>query len=134
MKRKIATPLAAIALAFGAFTLMSALPADKVMTKEGGVYIVNTTELGKNVKGYKGTTPLKIHIKDGKVLKIESLKNMETPKYWARIKQELLDSWNGKTVKQAEKLEVDALTGATLSSNAVKENVKLGLEYYKRNK
>ena len=134
MKRKIATPLAAIALAFGAFTLQSALPSDNTMTKEGGVYIVNTTELGKNVKGYKGTTPLKIHIKGGKIVKIEALKNIETPKYWARIKQELLNAWDGTTVKEAEKMQVDALTGATLSSNAVKENVKLGLEYYKRNK
>ena len=32
------------------------------------------------------------------------------------------------------KKEVDGVTGATFSSDAVKENVKLGLEYYKSHK
>lgn len=130
MKRKIAV----VALIIGAFALQSALPSGSIVTKVDGVYIVNTTELGQNVKGYRGTTPLKIHIKDDKVLKIEALKNEETPKYFAKVKQNLLSAWNGKTVKQASKLKVDGVTGATLSSDAVKKNVKLGLDYYKRNK
>ena len=134
MKRKIAAPLAVFALALGAFVMQSAMPSDPVITKEKGVYIVNTTDLGKDVIGYRGTTPLKIHIKSGKIVKVEALKNMETPKYWAMLKGKVLDAWNGKSVKEASTMKVDAVTGATLSSNAVIKNVQLGLDYYKRNK
>ena len=46
----------------------------------------------------------------------------------------MLPKWKGMTVKKALSSEVDAVTGATLSSNAVRENVKRGLEYYQKNK
>ena len=61
-------------------------------------------------------------------------KNQETPKYLTLIKQDLLGKWNGKKVKDAKALKVDAVTGATYSSEAVIENVKLGLDYYQKNK
>ena len=38
------------------------------------------------------------------------------------------------TVSEAKKTEVDGRTGATFSSNAVKKNVKLAIEYYEKNK
>lgn len=106
----------------------------QVITKEDGMTVVNTATLGRDVIGYVGTTPLKIYIKKDKVVKIEALKNQETPKYMARIKKELLDKWDGKKVKDAAQLQVDGLTGATFTSDAVKQNVKLGLEYYQKNK
>ena len=37
-------------------------------------------------------------------------------------------------MKKAVKMKVDGVTGATMSSDAVKENVKKGLEYYQKNK
>ncbi len=106
----------------------------QVITQEEGMTVVNTATLGREVLGYVGTTPLKIYIKKDKVVKIEALKNQETPKYMARIKKELLDKWDGKKVKDAAQLQVDGLTGATFTSDAVKQNVKLGLEYYQKNK
>ena len=118
-----------------ALPLQSLAPADpEVITKENGMTVINTATLGREIIGYVGATPLKIYIKKNKVEKIEALKNQETPKYMARIKQELLDKWNGKKVTDAAKAEVDGVTGATLTSNAVKQNVKLGLEYYLKNK
>lgn len=114
--------------------LMSAKKDDGVITKENGVYVVNTTTLAADVDGYIGATPLKIYIKNNKIEKIEALKNQETPKYFARVKKQLLDSWNGKTVKEALKMQVDGVTGATLSSDAVKENIKRGLDYYQKHK
>lgn len=115
-------------------TLLSAAPANDTMVKEKGTYIVNTTTLGKDVVGYVGTTPLKIYIKKNKIVKIEALKNQETPKYWAKVKRQLLTKWDGMKVKDALKQQVDGVTGATFSSDAVKENVRLGLEYYKAHK
>ena len=106
-----------------------------VMTKNAdGTYVVNTKTLAPKVIGYRGATPLNIYIKNDKVEKIEAQKNQETPKYFALIKKELLGKWNGKKVSKAIKMKVDGVTGATMSSDAVKENVKKGLEYYQKNK
>ena len=65
-----------------AVVLTSADKNPKVMTKEKGTYVVNTTEIAKDVEGYNGPTPLKVYIKNGKIEKIEYLSNDETPKYW----------------------------------------------------
>ena len=109
--------------------------ADDVMTKQAdGTYVVNTTTLAKDVKGYAGTTPVEIYILKNKIVKVVALKNQETPKYFARIKKALLSKWEGLKVSNAEKTEVDGVTGATMSSDAVKENVKRGLNYYKKHK
>ena len=106
-----------------------------VMTKMAdGTYVVNTTTLASDVKGYRSTTPLNIYIKNGKVEKVEALKNQETPKYFVQVKNAILSKWNGQKVVKAVKMKVDGVTGATMSSDAVKENVKRGLEYYQKNK
>jgi electron transport complex protein RnfG len=133
MKKKIIALMGVAMLLMLAVTLQSAKP-DDVITKEDGMTVVNTTTLGKSVIGYVDITPLKIYIKKNKVVKIEALKNQETPKYFAKVKKQLLDKWNDKKVNDALTLQVDGVTGATFSSDAVKENVRLGLEYYKKNK
>ena len=118
-----------------AATLQSAAQKDdEVMTKENGVYVVNTTTLGKDVQGYAGTTPVKVYIKKNKVEKVEFLKNQETPKYFTRVKKALQGKWDGLKVKDAAALKVDGVTGATFSTDAVVKNVQLGLEYYQKNK
>lgn len=123
----------ALAVLIG-IVFICATTGDKVMTKEKGVYIVNTTTLTQDVIGYNGTTPLKIYIKDDKIQKIEALPNEETPGFFARVQENLLNKWNGMTVKQAATAEVDAVSGATYSSNAVKANVKAGVKYYQKHK
>ena len=118
-----------------AIVLVSATKKDdKVMVKENGTYIVDTTELGKKVDGYAGPTPLKVYIRKGKLEKIEFLPNQETPKYWNAVKKQMQNSWDGMKVADAKTAQVDGRTGATFSSEAVKENVKLALEYYEKNK
>lgn len=116
------------------FCLMSFMAGDNTMTKENGVYIIDTTELGKNVEGYQAPTPLKVYIKNDKVEKIEFLKSQETPKYYAKVKKALFEKWNGLKVKDAKAQQVDAVTGATFSSEAVVENVRLALDYYQSHK
>ena len=133
MKKMIIGCLTLIALAA---TFQSAIPKDDddVMTKEGDTFVVNTTKLGKDVQGYASTTPVKIYIKKNKVVKVEFLKNQETPKYMARVKKAMLNKWDGQKVKDASKLKVDGVTGATFSSEAIIKNVQLGLEYYQQHK
>ena len=92
-----------------ALCIQSAGLKDDTITKEDGTYIINTTELGKNIEGYNGPTPLKIYIKKNKVVKIEALKNQETPKYYARVKKALFEKWNNLKVSEAQKLQVDGV-------------------------
>ncbi|MBQ9671772.1 MAG: FMN-binding protein [Prevotella sp.] len=133
--KKIAVFTSSLALLMLAFALQSATPEDdKVMTKEDGMYVVNTTTLGKNITGYVSTTPVKVYIKKNKVVKVEALKNQETPKYMARVKKGLLDKWDNKKVNDAQKMKVDGVTGATFTSDAIIQNVQLALDYYKKNK
>lgn len=134
MKKNLTICMMATMALMLTMTLLSAAPANDTMVKENGTYIVNTTTLGKDVVGYVGTTPLKIYIKKNKIVKIEALKNQETPKYWAKVKRQLLTKWDGMKVNDALKQQVDGVTGATFSTDAVKENVRLGLEYYKAHK
>lgn len=128
-KNNIMIAALAAAVAFG---LMSLRPADDVVTKENGLTVVNTTTLAEDIEGYAGPTPLKIYIKGSKVEKIEALKNLETPKYFALIKRDLLSQWNGLAVKKAATQKVDVVTGATYTSEAVIENVRRGLDYYNK--
>jgi electron transport complex protein RnfG len=114
--------------------LSSAKGDDGVMTKENGMYVVNTTTLGKNVVGYVAATPLKIYIQKDKIVKVEALKNQETPKHNAKVKRMLLTKWDGMKVKDVAKQKVDGVTGATITSDAMKKNVQLGVEYYLKNK
>lgn len=133
MKKSIFGTAAILVLAA---TMMSASPKgdDAVMTKEDGMYVVNTTTLGKNITGYVDNTPVKVYIKKNKVVKVEALKNQETPKYFIKVKKQLIDKWNDLKVSDAQKLKVDAVTGATFSSDALVKNVQLALEYYQKHK
>ena len=135
MKKIVIKTFSCCSLIVAALMLQSWMAGDQTMTKENGMTVINTTTLGKDVQGYLGTTPLKIYIeKKNKVVKIEALKNQETPKYFIKVKKALLEKWNGLKVKDAKALKVDAVTGATYSSEAVIENVKLGLDYYQNHK
>ncbi len=114
--------------------MVSAMPGDEVITKDKGQTVVNTSSLTTDVTGYMSNTPLKIYISGNKIQKIEALPNKETPKYFFKVKKQLLNKWDGMTVNKALKAQVDGVTGATMSSDAVKTNVKRGLEYFKKHK
>lgn len=109
--------------------------SSEVMTKEAdGTYVVNTTTLAKDVKGFRGNTPLNIYIKNNKIVKIAPLANQETPNFFNKVKQGLLSKWYGMKASKASTAKVDGVTGATFSSKAVKENVKRGMKYYMTHK
>ena len=131
MKKRtiIASSVAAMALA----VLVSGMPDNTVMSKDAGTMVVNTTSMTKNVRGYKGTTPVKIYIKKNKVMKVEGLPNRESPKYFAMAKA-VLEQFEGKSVTKASKMQVDGVTGATYTSKALVKNVQTGLDYYKEHK
>lgn len=106
---------------------------DNVMRKQAdGTYVVNTTTLAANVRGYKGATPLEVHIKKNKVVKVVALKNNETPQYFAQVTSKMLPKFGDKSISKVG--SVDAVSGATISSKAVKANVEAAVKYYKAHK
>lgn len=124
-KRLFIAPL--LALVLMSFT------QDNPISEELGMIVVNTSTLCPNIKGYADAVPVKIYIKGGKIEKIKSLHNAETPKFWALIKKEMMPKWEGMDVKKAAKAKVDAVTGATMSSKALLKNVQAGCDYYLKN-
>ena len=107
------------------------LKNDTLEVKPDGAFVVNTKALAKDVQGFGGPVPLKIHIKDGKVTTVEAEPNAESPDFFNRAK-ELLNHWQGKSVDEAMSEEVDAVSGATFSSRAIIANMQRGLAYAKQ--
>ena len=127
MKKILLTALLLAAFSFA--------DAQDVMKKEkDGTYVVNTTTLAKDVEGYNGTTPIEVYIKKNKIAKVVPLKSQEGPKYVAKVKKGMLPKYEGMNVKKGTVADVDAVTGATFTSEAIKENVKRAVAYYKKNK
>ena len=118
----IAALLLSVCLVSGARGTRSAgsAPADTL--------VVNTTELCKDVIGYDGPTPLLIKVVKGVVVKVEALPNTESPSYFERVvKGGLLKAVVGKKVDEAAQMQLDAVSGATYSSEAVIANLRAGL-------
>lgn len=106
--------------------------SDTLEVQPDGTFVVNTCVLAKDVQGYGGPVPLKIHIdKDGRLIAIEAEPNAESPSFFDRAK-ELFSRWQGKTIDEAMAEDVDAVSGATFSSKAIIRNVQRGLAYAKQ--
>lgn len=109
--------------------------AQDVMRKEkDGTYVVNTTTLAQDVEGYNGPTPVEVYIKKNKIVKVVPLKSQEGPKYVAKVKKDMLPKYEQMNVKKGVVPEVDAVTGATFTSQAVQENIRRAVAYYKKHK
>ena len=131
MKKQVLA-FAVVALTTASFAF-AAVGDDNVMRKQAdGTYVVNTTTLAANVRGYKGATPLEVHIKKNKVVKVVALKNNETPQYFAQVTSKMLPKFGDKSISKVG--SVDAVSGATISSKAVKANVEAAVKYYKAHK
>ena len=106
--------------------------SDTLSVQPDGTFVVNTRVLAKDVQGYGGPVPLKIHIdKDGRLTAIEAEPNAESPSFFDHAK-ELFSRWQGKTIDEAMAEDVDAVSGATFSSKAIIRNVQRGLTYAKQ--
>ena len=110
--------------------------AQQVMRKEkDGTYVVNTTTLANDVDGYAGPTPVEVYIKKNKIVKVVPLKTMDGPKYVAKVKNGMLTKYEGmKIEKKASLPKVDGVTGATFTSDAMRQNIERAIEYYQKHK
>ena len=113
---------------------MAFAPEEPVISRKDGMVLVNTTTLCAKYDGYNGPTPVVIYLKDKKVVKVEALPNYESPRYFELLEDEdFFTRWNGLNASEAAELEVDTVSGATWSSDAVIHNVRQGLIYYLEN-
>ena len=86
------------------------------------------------VKGFNGPTPLLIALDaEGRIKEVALLENQETPRFAQRVVEGgLYDAWNGLTVDEALGKDVDAVSGATYTSNGVKNSLVARLKAYQR--
>ena len=86
------------------------------------------------VEGFNGPTPLLIIIDaDGRIKEVVLLENQETPRFVQHaVAGGLFESWNGLTPEEAINKEVDAVSGATYTSNGVKNSLIARLKAYQK--
>ena len=92
--------------------------------------VLLSSPINDNIKGFNGPMPLQIALdKDGKIIEVRLLDNHETPSFLKRVTDAgFLNHWNGLTVEEALNKEVDAVSGATYSSNGIQKTLKARLE------
>ena len=95
--------------------------------------VLLSSPLNDDIKGFNGPMPLQIALgQDGKILEVRLLKNHETPNFLKRVTDAgFINSWNGLTVEEALNKEVDAVSGATYSSNGIQNTLKARLQAIK---
>lgn len=97
---------------------------------EDGSIMVNTSQLGLDIRGYNGPVPLEIRLDpSGKVASIAVLDNSESPKFLQHVLDGgLLEQWIGRNAGQILAApDIDAVSGATYTSKAIIANVRAGL-------
>lgn len=96
-----------------------------------GSTVINTSSLDVGVTGYSGPVPVEITVKDGVIAAVRPLDNVETPAFFNLVTEsDIFSAWVGKTPQEALEAEVDGVTGATYSSNALIAGVRAGLREY----
>lgn len=103
---------------------------EPVTVSADGTMTVNTTPIAKDIIGFSGPTPVEITVKDGRIVKVKPLKNNETPEFFGAVmNSDLLDSWNGKTLREAAEVHPDGVSGATITSTSIIRNAEAGIAY-----
>jgi len=96
-------------------------------------YALISDELDAHSQGYAGNVPILIAINnEKKVVGVFLLKNNETADYIEHVvDKHLLESWNGSDLDTTLiATQVNAITGATRSSNAIVSNVQKTVSNY----
>ena len=97
--------------------------------KIGGLYLAPAGKYPRT-EGFNGYIDVAVILTpDGKVAGVAVGRNGETPRWLERVRKAgFLTRWNGYTVSEAAKLEVDAVTRATYSSTAIRDEVRAILD------
>lgn len=96
--------------------------------------ILFSSPYSDGIKGFNGPTPLLIALDaEGRIKDVVLLENQETPWYVQHVKDGgLYSEWNGLTPTEALEKNVDAISGATYTSNGVKKSLVERLKVYQK--
>ena len=88
-----------------------------------------------SIDGFGGSLRVVVGIdKTGKIAGVELGDNYESVGFIERVRNEgFFKKWNGKSVADAAEAEVDTVSGATMSTRAIKSMVALNLSKYSGN-
>ena len=115
-----------------AFVELTATSTYAVKNDKGKVIgtVLLSSPYSDNINGFNGPTPLQIAFdNNGRIIEVRVLDNNETPSFLKRVVDAgFLESWNGLTAEEALKKEVDAVSGATYSSNGIQRSLKARLQ------
>ncbi len=126
MKKILVIAIAVIALTFGTSRVI--IGRNGSATAQTDTVKVNSVESGKKFIGFNGRTPVEIALVNGRIVYVMALQNTETPAYFNLVKESgLFEKLNGLTVDEALATELDAVSGATYSSEAVIGNIRAAL-------
>jgi len=94
--------------------------------------VLNTSPFGDRYIAYGGKLPFIIGINNSdKIEGISLLRNFETPGYIRRLdRRKFFDSWNGIPFQEVLTMEVEAISGATLTTDAVIKSFKKRIAVY----
>lgn len=89
-------------------------------------YLLSSTAELNNILGYGGPTPVSVVVDNELVIKgVAMLENSESYGFTQRmIIDGLFDSWSGKSLSEAVTTDVEAVSGATMSSDAIIATVR----------
>lgn len=89
-------------------------------------YVAYSKPASNGIRGYAGETPLMVTFDAQKrITSVKLLQNSETPGYVNHVVSSgFFNRWNGLTISEAKKKEVDAVAGATYTSEGVKKSLK----------
>lgn len=99
-------------------------------------YVLNSLEYGKENKGYGDDVPTwVITDKKGTIQKVCIINSYETRSYQRLIhRKKFYEQWVGKSLEESKNMKVDIVSGATLTSTAVKNNMQLIIDNALKNK
>jgi len=94
--------------------------------------MMSTSPIADDIIGYAGEVPVVIAVCNGDVIKgVKLLPNYETPHFIRKInRKSFFNSWDKMTVKEALTADVDVVSGASMTTRAVKKGVQLRLSKY----
>lgn len=117
--------------ALGFFTLMFGIERFSNKAPEKETDTIYTYGYCDDITGFNDVIPLEINMENGKIANIVILENRETPRFMQRVVDAaLVENFYGLTPKEAIKKNVDAVSGATYSSNAIIKSVKTRMSAY----
>lgn len=106
----------------------------EVINANGNVVgkLISTSPIADDIIGYAGEVPVVIAVCNNDVIKGVRLQaNYETPHFIKKInRKSFFNSWDKMTVQEALTADVDVVSGASMTTRAVKKGVQLRLSNY----